>query len=60
MNDLNQATRFYQVHHLSNYKVLPSSSFFADDKDLLHFNKSINRINKHINLDMKSHCGAKC
>ena len=41
VNDLNHATKFCKVHH------------FADDANLLHFSKSVNKLNKYINLDMK-------
>ena len=42
VNDLNQALKFCNVHH------------FADDTNLLHFSKSIYRLNKCINLDLKN------
>ena len=42
INDLNLAIRFCKVHH------------FADDTNLLHFSKSVNKLNKYINLDMKN------
>ena len=42
INDLNQALKFCKVHH------------FADDTNLLHFSKSIYRINKYVNLDLKN------
>ena len=42
INDLNQAIKFCKVHH------------FADDTNLLHFNKSVAKLNKLVNLDMKS------
>ena len=42
INDLNQATKFCNVHH------------FADDTNLLHFNKSIAKLNKLVNQDMKN------
>ena len=41
INDLNQALKFCKVHH------------FADDTNLIHFSKSVNRLNKHVNLDLK-------
>ena len=41
-NDLNQAIKFCKVHHL------------ADDTNLLHFSKSITRLNKYVNPDMKN------
>ena len=41
INDLNQAIRFCKVHH------------FADDTNLLHFNKSVVKLNKLVNQDMK-------
>ena len=37
-----QATKFCNVHH------------FADDTNLLHFNKSIAKLNKLVNQDMKN------
>ena len=42
INDLNQAIKFCKVHH------------FADDTNLLHFSKSITKLNKYVNLDMKN------
>ena len=39
---LNQAMKFCKVHH------------FTDDTNLLHFSKSITRLNKYVNLDMKN------
>ena len=27
---------------------------FADDTNLVHFSKSVNKLNKYINIDMKS------
>ena len=42
INDLNQAIKFCKVHH------------FADDTNLLHFNKSLATLNKLVNLDMKN------
>ena len=42
INDLNYAIKFCKVHH------------FADDTNLLHFNKSIDKLNKLVNLDMKN------
>ena len=42
LNDLNQATKFCNVHH------------FADDTNLLHFNKSIAKLNKLVNQGMKN------
>ena len=41
INDLNQALKFCKVHH------------FADHTNLIHFSKSVNRLNKHVNLDVK-------
>ena len=41
-NDLNQSLKFCRVHH------------FADDTNLLHFSKSVNRLNKYVNLDLKN------
>ena len=42
INDLNHALKFYKVHH------------FTDDTNLLHFSKSVNRLNKYVNLDLKN------
>ena len=42
INELNLAIKFCKVHH------------FADDTNLLHFSKSVNKLNKYINLDMKN------
>ena len=42
INDLNQAITFCKIHH------------FADDTNLLHFNKSVAKLNKLVNLDMKN------
>ena len=42
INDLNQALKYCKVHH------------FADGTNLLHFSKSIYRLNKYVNLDLKS------
>ena len=42
INDLNQALKFCKVHH------------FADDTNLIHFSKSVNRLNKYVNLDLKN------
>ena len=42
INDLNNVVKFCKVHH------------FADDTNLAHFNKSINELNKYINIDMKN------
>ena len=39
---MNQAIKFCKVHH------------FADDTNLLHFSKSITKLNKYVNLDMKN------
>ena len=41
INDLNQAITFCKVCH------------FADDTNLLHFSKSITKLNKYVNLDIK-------
>ena len=41
INDFNQALKFCKVHH------------FADDTNLLHFSKSVYRLNKYVNLDLK-------
>ena len=42
VNDLNLALKFYKVHH------------FAVDMNLLHFSKSVKKLNKYVNLDMKN------
>ena len=42
INDLNQALQFCKVHH------------FADDTNLIHFSKSVYRLNKYVNLDLKN------
>ena len=42
INDLNHAIKFCKVHH------------FADDTNLLHFSKLVNKHNKYINLDTKN------
>ena len=42
INDLNQALRFCKVHH------------FADDTNLIHLSKSVYRLNKYLNLDLKN------
>ena len=42
INDLKQALKFCKVHH------------FADDTNLLHFSKSMTKLNKNVNLDMKN------
>jgi len=41
INDLYSAIKFSVVHH------------FADDTNLLHFNKSLKSLNKKVNLDLK-------
>ena len=42
INDLNHAIKFCKVH------------YSADDTNLLHFDKLVNKLNKYINLDMKN------
>ena len=42
INDLNQAIKFCKVHH------------FADYTNFLHFNKSVAKLNKFVNQDMKN------
>ena len=42
INDLNQTLRFCKVHH------------FADDTNLIYFSKSVYRLNKYVNLDLKN------
>ena len=41
INHINHAIKFCKVHH------------FADDTNLVHFNKSVNKLNKYINIDMR-------
>ena len=41
INDLNQALKFCKVHH------------FAYDTNLIHFSKSVYRLDKYVNLDLK-------
>ena len=41
IKESNQATKFCEVHH------------FADDRNLLHLSKSITKLNKYVNVDMK-------
>ena len=42
IKDLNQTLKFCKVHH------------FADDTNLLYFSKSVYRLNKHVNFDLKN------
>ena len=42
INDLNHGMKFCKDHH------------FADDTNQLHFSKSVNKLNKYINFDMKN------
>ena len=42
INDLNHALIFCKVHH------------FADDTNLIHFSKSVYRLNKYVSLDLKN------
>ena len=42
INNINHAIQFCNVHH------------FADDTSLVHFNKSVNKLYKYINIDMKN------
>ena len=42
MNDLNQAIKFCKVHH------------FANDTNLLYLGKSIKKLNKLINFDLRN------
>ena len=44
INDLNKAIRFSAVHH------------FADDTNLLYINKSLKKINQHVNHDLQLLC----
>ena len=41
-SDLNHAMKFCKVHH------------FVDDTNLVKFSKSVNKLNKHVNIDIKS------
>ena len=41
INDLNQATQFCKFHHS------------ADDTNLLYFGKSVKKLNKFVNIDLK-------
>ena len=47
VNDLNHAIKFCKIHHS------------ADDTNLLHLSKSVNKLNKYINFDMKNHAHVK-
>ena len=42
INDLNQAIKFCKVHH------------FADDTNLLYLDKSIKKLNKLVNYELKN------
>ena len=42
INDLNQALKFCKVHH------------FADNTNLIHFSKSVYRLNKYVNPDLRN------
>ena len=42
INDLNQALKFCKVHH------------FTDNTNLIHFSKSVNRLNKCVNLGLNN------
>ena len=42
INDLSQALKFCKVDQ------------FADDTNLTHFSKSVNRLKKYVNLDLKN------
>ena len=42
INDLNRALRFCKVHH------------YADDTNVIHFSKSVYRLNKYVSLDLKN------
>ena len=42
INDLNQVLKFCKVHH------------FADDTNLIHFSKSVYRLNKYVNPDLRN------
>ena len=42
INDLNQVLKFCKVHH------------FADDTNLFYFSKSVYRLNKYVNFDLKN------
>ena len=45
ITNLNQAIQFCKVRH------------FADDTNLLHFRKSVTKLNKYVNVDMKNLTG---
>ena len=42
INDLNQVIKFCKVHH------------FADDTNLVYFGKSIKKLDKFVNVDLKN------
>ena len=42
INDLNQALKFCKIHHI------------ADDTNVINFSKSVNKLNKHVNLGLKN------
>ena len=42
INDLNQSLKFCKVYH------------FADDTNLIHFSKTVYRLNKYVNIDLKN------
>ena len=42
INDLNQAIKLCKVYH------------FVDDTNLLHFSKSITKLNRYVDLDIKN------
>ena len=42
IDDLNQTKNFCKFHH------------FTDDTNLRHFSKSVNKLNKYVNLDFKN------
>ena len=41
IKESNQATKFCKIHH------------FTDNRNLLHLSKSITKLNKYVNVDMK-------
>ena len=42
INDLNQVLKFCKIHH------------FADDTNVIHFSKSVYRLNKYVSLDLQN------
>ena len=42
INDLNHGVKFFKIHH------------FSVDTNHVHFTKSVNKLNKYINIDIKN------